>query len=290
MRFLRSRTPNPSGRKPRAQKIPEELAQEITKDPKKASLFFDLWLGHGEDWMRVQAFWKKTRRLTSGTEVTQAWLTKSQLMKMYGKDKAVVDAIVKSRDPASQVRFHPDAPGVEAAKQYHVTVFDAESKKDEKIEESGLAGDGLVEDKELAKKIGEGLMAGGVNTAAKVTKHKSKEEKDQAKKEREDKKQDLKNDPTAHAKAWLSGMSKDVAKAIDALAQCKKSKDKTVGVSYTQKFNTHISTLKKTRARIENPGKEPISKKDMKNAEACVMASKDDLSAWNRIKPIYVKD
>ena len=83
---------------------------------------------------------------------------------------------------------------------------------------------------------------------------------------------------------------KDVAKAIDALAQCKKSKDKTVGVSYTQKFNTHISTLKKTRARIENPGKEPISKKDMKNAEACVMALKDDLSAWNRIKPIYVKD
>ena len=291
MRFLRSRTPNASGRKPRAQKIPDELRAEITKDSKKVPMLFELWCGHGEDWMRVHVYYRKIRRTTTGTEVTQAWKTRAQLLKLYGGDKEVVVGIIGSRDPATQVRDPPDAPTLASAKQYLVTVFDAESKKDENIDETGLAGDGMLDDREAAKKIAEGLMSGGPTCTFQTNpKLKSKEEKQQEKDDREAKKTALKKDPSAHAKMWPAGMSKDVGKAIDALSQCKKSKDKTVGPSYTQTFTNHVVTLKKLRSRIENPGKEPIIKKDMINAEDCVKELKDDLSAWNRIKPIYVKD
>ena len=149
----------------------------------------------------------------------------------------------------------------------------------------------MLDDKKAGKEVAEGLVSGGLTcTLNKSPKLKSKEEKQQEKDDREAKKAALKKDPLAHAKMWLAGMSKDVGKAIDALSQCKTSKDKTVGLSYTQKFTNHVVTLKKLRSRIENPWKEPITKKDMQSAEDCVKELKDDLSAWSRIKPIYVKD
>ena len=51
MRYLRARTPNKSTRKANeAKKMPESIKQQIEKDDRKKSYYFDMWLSCGKDW------------------------------------------------------------------------------------------------------------------------------------------------------------------------------------------------------------------------------------------------
>ena len=62
MRFLRSRQPNKSGRKPRVATIPEEMKKELEKD---------MWVGCAEDWGICQIFYKKSMKHSKTKEVKQ---------------------------------------------------------------------------------------------------------------------------------------------------------------------------------------------------------------------------
>ena len=67
-------------------------------------------------------------------------------------------------------------------------------------------------------------------------------------------------------------------------------KDKTVSKSYREKFQAHVTELKKFRARMEKPSStSPVTKKEVRSAQDAINIIKDDLSAWNRIRPIYAK-
>ena len=96
--------------------------------------------------------------------------------------------------------------------------------------------------------------------------------------------------PTEQAKIWLVNMNKDLSKLHLAVEEAKTSKDKVVARSYKEKFDAHISELKQFRSMIEKAStNNPIPKKYVTRAQAQIANAKDDLSAWNRIKPIYQK-
>ena len=99
----------------------------------------------------------------------------------------------------------------------------------------------------------------------------------------------LDSKPDEQAKIWLANMNKDLSKLHLAVEDTKTLKDKVVSRSYKEKFESHISELKKFRNRMEKANKDPISKREIKQAQTQIAEVKDDLSAWNRIKPIYQK-
>lgn len=291
MRFLRSRRPNPSGRKPRAPKIPDEMKAILEKDPKKVPMVFDMWTGCMEDWAKTSIFHKKSIKNSKTKEVGVCWKTEGQLMKIYN-DKSVVSGIKASREP-HQIRPHPEAPEIKSATQYQVTIFDGQVDKEEEITETGLAAQGTVEDKEFATKFHDSLSLAG-NFAKDAPKPKlTQEEKVKLKAERQrkaaEKQKLLDSKPDEQAKIWLANMNKDLSKLHLAVEETKTLKDKVVSRSYKEKFESHISELKKFRNRMEKANKDPISKREIKQAQTQIAEVKDDLSAWNRIKPIYQK-
>eukprot|EP00969_Alexandrium_andersonii_P230635 10185166-Alexandrium_andersonii.AAC.1 len=64
MRFLRSRTATTGQRAGRTQKAPPEVLQKIAADPCKMNYYFDLWVGHKENWAAVAAYEQTWRRET----------------------------------------------------------------------------------------------------------------------------------------------------------------------------------------------------------------------------------
>ena len=212
-------------------------------------------------------------------------------MKIYN-DKSVVSGIKASREP-HQIRPHPEAPEIKSATQYQVTIFDGQVDKEEEITETGLAAQGTVEDKEFATKFHDSLSLAG-NFAKDAPKPKlTQEEKVKLKAERQrkaaEKQKLLDSKPDEQAKIWLANMNKDLSKLHLAVEDTKTLKDKVVSRSYKEKFEGHISELKKFRNRMEKANKDPISKREIKQAQTQIAEVKDDLSAWNRIKPIYQK-
>ena len=81
------------------------------------SVLFESWNECGADWRKSSIFLQVTSKDKHKRKGVKSWFTKEQLNQRFGQEGA--DAIVcfKTGDATlsqSEVRDHPDAPGVEA--------------------------------------------------------------------------------------------------------------------------------------------------------------------------------
>ena len=63
----------------------------------------------------------RTREDLSRGSRRRAWLTRAQLMKMYGNSTAMVDNLIAKKISENSFRPHPDLPEVPEATLYHVS-------------------------------------------------------------------------------------------------------------------------------------------------------------------------
>eukprot|EP00969_Alexandrium_andersonii_P259256 11462934-Alexandrium_andersonii.AAC.1 len=67
MRFHRSRSAGNGKRANRAQKCPADILDKMSKSGAAANYYFDLWIGHSEDWGQVVSFEKSFVQHTGGS-------------------------------------------------------------------------------------------------------------------------------------------------------------------------------------------------------------------------------
>lgn len=84
----------------------------------KLQVLQDAWAQCAGEWRKSELFKKFTERTTSSSFGARIWLTRAQIAKKYDS-QSIADQIcdAKVADPelaATQTKWHPDAPGVEA--------------------------------------------------------------------------------------------------------------------------------------------------------------------------------
>ena len=101
----------------------------------------------------------------------------------------------------------------------------------------------------------------------------------------------LQTDMGERMQILLKGINADINKCQAAALETKGSKDKSVGQTYRSKFEEFNRNLTKIRSVFETATAKfaEVPKADVKRAEGVVVDLKHELSAWNRIKHMYLK-
>ena len=288
MRFIRSR--DCESTTARTVKMPPDIKKEIQEDPSKQNAMHELWASHKEDWLKTQAYRIECTRRENIMRDGERFKTKAQLMDLY-KNEVVVNAIIAGLPP-SHVRKHPNAKDCEEATQYLVDCESGRDKMNSHIEETGTSQKADV------------AQAGGADVLNAIHNHMastssfgaapglSEAERQKRKEAQQAKAAEraklLETDMPERAKAWLKGINSDINKCQAAALETKSCKDKSIGTTYRNKFDNYNQELRKFRRDFESAAEAPL-KAEVKKAEKVVLALKTCLSAWNKIKPMYLK-
>ena len=85
----------------------------------KLSLLKEAWEECAGEWKKSSLYKKITNKSKSSTHGARVWLTRGQICAKYNNNMDIANAICKAKedDPElsqTQIKDHPDAPGVEA--------------------------------------------------------------------------------------------------------------------------------------------------------------------------------
>ena len=84
---------------------------------REMAYIYESWLASGENWTQSSVYLNITSSTGTRRRGVKRWLTFAEIERQYGPTvaKAIVDHKLTTPDLAeTEVRFHPDAPGVEA--------------------------------------------------------------------------------------------------------------------------------------------------------------------------------
>ena len=304
MRFIRARDTDPKN--PRKDPMPQEIKDELKANSDSQDVIFRLWVGHKEDFAKIQAIFTRVHRHTERQVGQERWKTWSQLLKHYGDDEETVQAIVDNL-PEDHKRRNPRAPKCDAAVQYWVLLEDGRDDLDEDILEQGIKGQADIPklgNEEFLKKAfsaqpsSSSLPRGpssnsGTRTGPKPETDEERQEKDRKKAEAlakaEAKKKELEKNIPLRAQNWLKNINSDIGKLQAAIAETKKVVSKEVGATYKNKFMASQQELFKLRTLFEK-NQTSIDKKTVREAEKKVKIMKTDLLAWGKVKQFYLKE
>ncbi|CAE7252172.1 unnamed protein product, partial [Symbiodinium sp. KB8] len=103
-------------------KTPPEVVQlgkvaQASSTRREMAYIYESWLASGENWTQSSVYLNITSSTGTRRRGVKRWLTFAEIERQYGPTvaKAIVDHKLTTPDLAeTEVRFHPDAPGVEA--------------------------------------------------------------------------------------------------------------------------------------------------------------------------------
>ena len=84
---------------------------------REMAYIYESWLAAGENWTQISVYLSATSTTGTRRRGVKRWLTYAEIERQYGATvaKAMVDHKLNTPELAeNEVRFHPDAPGVEA--------------------------------------------------------------------------------------------------------------------------------------------------------------------------------
>ena len=301
MRFIRAR--DSDTKNPRKTPMPQEIKDELAKNPEQQEAIFKLWIQHNEDFVKTVAVLTHMHRKITGSVGQERWRTWGQLVKFYGGDEEVAQAIIDDL-PDSHKRKNPAALKCDKTSQYWVLLEDGRDEMDQDIWETGIQAKADVEktgNEEFLKKAfsqPSSSSHGPARAGAKGANTPQREARDAAEKaqkklEAEEKAkakaQELEKNIPLRATNWLKNINSDITKLQTAIAETKKVVSKEVGCTYRNKFVASQSELFKLRTLFEKHFT-ALDKKTVKNAEAKVKVMKTDLQAWSKVKQYYLKE
>jgi hypothetical protein len=308
MRYLRARTPNKSTRKANeAKKMPESIKQQIEKDDRKKSYYFDMWLSCAEDWGRVVIYEKRIRRLTEESTMKEAWLNKAQLLDFF-KCPVVVEALIAKKPAPEFQRPNPDIPYCPEATQYYVCVEESYVKTLAHESERGMVLSGNVSRDD--RSVVEGLLQ---STAQKpmlqdgadprieaaeearrsAEQQKAKEEAEKKAAERKaaaearakERKEKLAQNPASRAQQWLNGIALHIRKCTDVQQEVFDFKaDEDMKNLYHAKFKSHKEKLAALRGMFETGT--PTNAQCVE-AETELTAFKKSVKLWQSTSAVF---
>ncbi|MCP4242426.1 MAG: hypothetical protein GY772_17865 [bacterium] len=285
MRFHRSRQAV-TGRSARTEKCPLDIAEKMSASAAERNRYFDLWVGHSESWGQVVVFEKTLARKTSGSELLERWLTRTQLINTYGS-AAIVDGIIAHKQAPETKRPHPEAPEVLEAMQYLCVVYDDIVEEKEQIAEKGVALQAELDHTTGKHALPDLLRSLPAATTSATTETRKRSERKQQAKEKKEARGDKRQDPSYRADSWLNGIGKDMRKASMAREDSKSAKiDGTLEKEYQRRFEVALQKLGQLRTTIETDGTS-VQAEVVQEAEEAVRTLRKDIKAWECLKGLY---
>ena len=297
MRFARSQEPAKQ-RQSRTPKMPDSVKAALLKDPGQKMHYFDLWVGHSEDWAKVVAFERRLKRDSQQKNMRWAWLTEEQLVDVM-KSETVAHKIMERKTEPDFKKKHPDAD----VWMYYCMVADEQNQMEESLREKGVSLTANIDQESATELLPKLIQATEIPSCASVSEPspvptKSEEEmlaerakkKEIAAQKKADRQRALEHNFKLRIEAWLKGISKEVQKAKEAGVQTGKIPDEDLKNLYGAKFAKHQQLLSDERVKFENAHadeQQHLKMADVEAAEAAVTQFKKDHAAFQKLKTCY---
>jgi hypothetical protein len=317
MRYLRSREPAGGKRASRIARPPPDVLEAMAKNPLQKNRYFDLWVGHDQDWGKVM-LWERTFTSTSTKQgLTERWLTYAQVVEAY-RSEVVAKAICGAKVLGESKRRHPEAPDVDEAVQYLCAVAADKVQERTNVHEQGASFQGELQGPGANRALQETLAACSrplaqeqqrqpqqqqqqlhQQTASARGQDAEDEQKAEQKRKAEEQRKATaeqrrreaaerkKNDPDQKRKQWIQGLAKDARKCRDLVRELGTSQlDELLKAEYKKRFGDFELRIEAMINAMENTAA-PLDPATFTEAEDTVKKLRVDTKAYCRLKDVY---